>query len=69
MAKACPEKVFIPAPSNDSTCACNDCSYMKLNSLQKLYVCLKYEQPEVNLPMDVIEKARVPIKRMLEISK
>jgi len=69
MTKACPEKVFIPAPSNDSTCACNDCSYMKLNSLQKLYVCLKYEQPEVNLPMDVIEKARVPIKRMLEISK
>ena len=69
MTKACPEKVFIPAPSADSTCACNDCSYMKLNSLQKLYVCLKHEQPEVTLPKDVIEKARIPIQRMLEISK
>lgn len=68
MTKACPEKIFIPAPSADSTCACNDCSYMKLNSLQKLYVCMKYEQPEVNLPKEVIEKAQVPIKRMLEIS-
>ncbi len=69
MTKACPEKIFIPAPSADSTCACNDCSYMKLNNLQKLYVCLKHEQPEVTLPMDVIEKARIPIQRMLEISK
>ena len=69
MTKACPEKIFIPAPSADSTCACNDCSFMKLNSLQKLYICLKYEQPEVTLPMDVIEKARIPIQRMLDISK
>ena len=69
MVKACPGKVFIPAPSNDSTCACNDCSYMKLNSLQKLYICLKYEQPEIILSPDVIEKARIPIQRMLEISK
>lgn len=69
MTKACPDKIFIPAPSADSTCACNDCSYMKLNSLQKLYICLKYEQPEVTLPKDVIEKARIPIQRMLEISK
>lgn len=69
MKKACPEKIFIPAPSVDSTCGCNDCTYMKLNSLQKLYVCMKYEQPEVTLPADVIEKARVPIERMLEISK
>ncbi len=69
MTKACPDKIFIPAPSVDSTCGCNDCSYMKLNNLQKLYVCLKHEQPEVTLPMDVIEKARVPIQRMLEISK
>jgi len=69
MTKACPEKIFIPAPSADSTCACNDCSYMKLNSLQKLYICLKYEKPEVTLPDDVIEKARIPIQRMLEISK
>ncbi len=69
MKKACPDKVFIPAPSNDSTCACNDCSYMKLNSLQKLYICMKHELPEVRLPKDVIDKARVPIERMLEISK
>ena len=69
MSKACPEKIFLPAPSNDSTCACNDCEYMKLNSLQKLYICLKYEQPEVNLPEDVIQQAQIPIQRMLEISK
>jgi quinolinate synthase len=69
MKKANPEKLFIPAPSVDSTCGCNDCTYMKLNSLQKLYICMKYEQPEVTLPADVIEKARVPIERMLEISK
>ena len=69
MNKACPEKTFIPAPSNDSTCACNDCSYMKLNSLQKLYICMKHEQPEVHLSDEVIEKAKVPIIRMLEISK
>jgi len=69
MKKACPDKIFIPAPSNDSTCACNDCSYMKLNSLQKLYICMKHEQPEIHLPAEVIEKAKVPIERMLEISK
>lgn len=69
MTKACPDKIFIPAPSADSTCACNDCSYMKLNSLQKLYICLKHEQPEISLPKDVIEKARIPIQRMLDISK
>lgn len=69
MIKVCPNKIFIPAPSVDSTCGCNDCSYMKLNSLQKLYICLKHELPEIILPADVIEKARLPIQRMLEISK
>jgi quinolinate synthase len=69
MKKACPEKIFIPAPSVDSTCGCNDCSYMKLNSLQKLYVCLKHELPEILLPQDVIDKAIAPIRRMLELSK
>jgi quinolinate synthase len=69
MKKACPGKIFIPAPSVDSTCGCNDCTFMKLNSLQKLYICMKYEQPEVTLPAEVIEKARIPIQRMLEISK
>lgn len=69
MIKVCPDKIFIPAPSVDSTCGCNDCSYMKLNSLQKLYICLKHELPEIILHADVIEKARLPIQRMLEISK
>ncbi len=69
MTRSCPEKIFIPAPSSDSTCACNDCSYMKLNSLQKLYICMKHEQPEVKLSKEVIEKAQIPIQRMLEISK
>jgi quinolinate synthase len=69
MKKACPDKVFIPAPSVDSTCGCNDCSYMKLNNLQKLYICLKHELPEITLSDEVIEKAKVPILRMLEISK
>ena len=69
MKKVAPDKIFMEAPSVDSTCGCNNCSYMKLNSLQKLYVCLKHEQPEVTLPADVIEKAKVPILRMLEISK
>lgn len=69
MNKACPDKTFIPAPSIDSTCGCNDCEYMKLNSLQKLYTCLKHELPEIILPEDVIEKAKIPILRMLEISK
>ncbi len=69
MKKVCPDKIFIPAPSNDSTCACNDCSYMKLNSLQKLYICMKHEQPEIKLSDEIIEQAKKPILRMMEISK
>lgn len=68
MKKACPGKVFIPAPSVDSTCGCNDCSYMKLNSLRKLYLCMKHELPEVELSAEVIEKARRPIEKMLQLS-
>ena len=67
MKKNSPNKTFIPAPPNNS-CACNDCPYMKLNTLEKLYNCLKYEQPEIILPADLIEKARKPILRMLDIS-
>ena len=67
MQKANPEKVFIPAPPNNS-CACNDCPHMKLNTLEKLYNCLKYEQPEVKLSKDLIERAKRPIVRMLELS-
>lgn len=68
MQKRCPEKVFIPAPPNDSTCACNDCSYMKLNTLEKLYNCIKYEQPEVLLDEELAEKAKKSVQRMLDIS-
>lgn len=69
MKKSCPDKIFIVAPSVDSTCGCNDCSYMKLNNLQKLYIALKRELPEIILPEKVIGKARIPILRMLEISR
>jgi quinolinate synthase len=65
----CPTKIFLPAPSIDSTCGCNDCSFMKLNTLKKLYLALQYEQPEIILAEDVIDKARKPILRMLELSK
>jgi len=68
MQKACPDKVFIPAPSIDSTCGCNDCTYMKLNTVQKLYLALKHERPEINLDAETIEKAKAPILRMLELS-
>lgn len=68
MQKRCPEKTFIPAPPNDSTCACNECNYMKLITLQKLYNCLKYEWPQVEVEPEIAEKAIRPINRMLEIS-
>lgn len=67
MQKASPAKTFIPAPPNNA-CACNDCPHMKLNTLEKLYNCLKYESPEILLPEDVILRAQRPIERMLEIS-
>lgn len=67
MQKSSPTKIFIPAPPNNA-CACNDCPHMKLNTLEKLYNCLKYDQPEINLPEDVINRAQKPIERMLEIS-
>jgi quinolinate synthase len=67
MQKSSPQKTFIPAPPNNS-CACNDCPHMKLNTLEKLYHCLRDEKPEIILDKDLIEKAVKPIKRMLEIS-
>lgn len=67
MEKANPDKTFIPAPPNNS-CACNDCPYMKRNTLEKLYLCLKNGLPEVSVPTDIINLARKPIERMLEIS-
>jgi quinolinate synthase len=69
MQKACPEKTFIPAPPEDSTCACNECNFMKLITMQKLYNCLKYEWPTVEVDKEVAEKAIRPINKMLEISE
>lgn len=68
MRRKCPAKTFIPAPPNDSTCACNDCSFMKLNTLKKLYNTLLYEAPEVTVDESIIDDARRPIVRMLELS-
>lgn len=67
MEKSNPDKSFIPAPPNNS-CACNDCPHMKRNTLEKVYLCLKNELPEVDVPFQIIEKARKPIERMLTIS-
>ncbi|MEO8760820.1 MAG: quinolinate synthase NadA, partial [Bacteroidia bacterium] len=67
MVKDSPQKTFIPAPPNNS-CACNDCPHMKLNTLEKIYLTLKYEQPELLLPAHLIEAAKKPILRMLSLS-
>jgi len=69
MQKSNPDKLFIPAPPKDSTCACNDCEFMKLISLRKIYTSLKYEQPEIKLDEETIKKAVKPIQRMLDISE
>jgi len=68
MKKAEPGKIFIPAPPKDSTCGCSECSFMKLITLEKIYNSLKFEEPEVTVDQLIIERAAVPIKRMLEIS-
>lgn len=68
MQKRCPEKTFIPAPPADSTCACNDCAYMKLNTLEKLRDSLRDGKPAMHVDPAIAEKAIRPIKRMLEIS-
>ncbi len=63
-----PDKIFIAAPPEDATCACNECSYMKLNTLEKLYLCLKNEEPEITVDENIRIKAVKSIERMLEIS-
>ena len=68
MQKSSPHKTFIPAPPNNS-CACNDCPHMKLNTLEKLYLCMEYETPEIVMPQDLLIAAKKPIERMLAISK
>lgn len=68
MKKASPDKEFIPLPPNDSTCGCNDCSFMKLNTLEKLRDCLLYGKPEIKVDEKIAEKAVRPIERMLAMS-
>ncbi|MGL4596207.1 MAG: quinolinate synthase NadA [Bacteroidia bacterium] len=67
MEKSSPFKTFIPAPPNNN-CACNDCPHMKLNTLEKLYICLKHEAPEITMEASLIEASARPIRRMLELS-
>ena len=68
MKKSNPDKTFIPAPPNDSTCACNECNFMRLNTMKKLYLTLKYELPEIKVDKDIADRAVLPIKKMLDIS-
>ena len=67
MEKVAPHKKFIPAPVEDDTCACSECAFMKLNTLEKLYLCLKNETPEIVLGDQIMKDALLPIERMLEI--
>ena len=69
MQQKVPEKTLIPAPSHeDNTCACSECAFMKVNTLQKLYDCLVNESPEIIVPIEIQEKALLPIERMLQLS-
>lgn len=69
MKRTCPGKKFIPAPPNDSTCACNECAFMRLNTLEKLRDCLLHESPQIQLDDALMKQAYRPIKKMLEISE
>lgn len=70
MQKRVPHKTLIPAPSKaDNTCACSECHFMKMNTLEKLYLCLENEMPAIDVPEDIRKKALVPLERMLELSK
>ena len=69
MQKYAPQKQFIPAPPQDQTCACNECPYMRLNTLEKLYLAMRDRQPEITLPADIRAAALKPIQRMLEMSE
>ena len=68
MQRKCPEKTFLPAPAEDAECQCNECEYMKMNTLEKLYCALRDEQPEITVDPELAEKAVRPIRRMLEMS-
>ena len=68
MKKGAPDKTFIPAPP-EGDCACNECPHMRLNTLEKLYLCLRDRRPEVTVEPAIAKRALVPIQRMLELSK
>jgi len=69
MKKANPLKSYIPAPPKDSTCGCSECNFMKLITVEKIFKCLREEEPEIKIGDDILEKARKPILRMMEISE
>jgi quinolinate synthase len=70
MKQEVPDKILIPAPAiENNTCACSECGYMKMNTMQKVYDCLLNETPEIFVPEDIMKKALIPIERMLELSK
>lgn len=69
MRKECPDKTFIPAPPDEAGCSCNECSFMKLNTLEKLRDCLRDMSPEITVDLDIAAKAVKPIERMLEMSR
>lgn len=69
MRRKCPEKVFLPAPAEDAECQCNECDYMKLNTLEKVYEALRDGRPEIEVDAEIAARAVRPIERMLELSK
>ncbi len=70
MKQEVPDKILIPAPAKENnTCACSECGYMKMNTLQKVYDCLLHETPEIFISEEIMKKALLPIERMLELSK
>ncbi len=70
MIKQVPEKTLIPAPADeDNTCACSECAYMRLNTMKKLYNCMSFELPDIEVDLEMAKKALLPIERMLELSK
>lgn len=68
MRKKCPDKIFHAAPAEDAECQCNECDFMKMNTLRKVYECLRDESPEIIVDEEVAEKAVKPIERMLQMS-
>lgn len=68
MKKAAPQKEYIPAPPEDDSCSCNECPYMKLNTLEKLYLCMKNKFPEISMDEEIRKRALLPIEKMLAMS-